>query len=60
LHPDVVAAYDYIFIWGEDVEFDHFDAEKYLKIVKKHGLEISQPGLEPDKGFNMGDDQKER
>ena len=24
---------------------------RYIKIVKKHGLEISQPGLEPNKGL---------
>ncbi|XP_074302608.1 uncharacterized protein LOC141634281 [Silene latifolia] len=51
LHPDVVAAYDYIFIWDEDLGVEHFNAEEYLKLVRKHGLEISQPGLEPDKGL---------
>ncbi|KAH9604881.1 hypothetical protein KSS87_019844 [Heliosperma pusillum] len=50
LHPDIVAAYDYIFIWDEDLGVEHFDAEKYIELVKKHGLEISQPGLE----FNTG------
>lgn len=29
LHPDVVAPYDYIFIWDEDLGVEHFDAEKY-------------------------------
>jgi hypothetical protein len=24
---------------------------RYIKLVRKHGLEISQPGLEPDKGL---------
>lgn len=24
---------------------------RYIKLVKKHGLEISQPGLEPNKGL---------
>ncbi|KAL6506400.1 hypothetical protein OROGR_024581 [Orobanche gracilis] len=51
LHPDVVAAYDYIFIWDEDLGVEHFSAEKYIKLVKKHGLEISQPGLEPNNGL---------
>uniref|UniRef100_A0A803N766 Uncharacterized protein n=1 Tax=Chenopodium quinoa TaxID=63459 RepID=A0A803N766_CHEQI len=51
LHPDVVAAYDYIFIWDEDLGVEHFDAEKYIELAKKYGLEISQPGLEPDKGL---------
>ncbi|KAL0421457.1 UNVERIFIED_CONTAM: hypothetical protein Slati_3168600, partial [Sesamum latifolium] len=47
LHPDIVAPYDYIFIWDEDLGVEHFDAEEYIKLVRKHGLEISQPGLEP-------------
>ncbi|KAK4759881.1 hypothetical protein SAY87_023012 [Trapa incisa] len=51
LHPDIVAAYDYIFIWDEDLGVEHFNAEEYLRLVKKHGLEISQPGLEPNNGL---------
>ncbi|XP_038972344.1 uncharacterized protein LOC103720060 [Phoenix dactylifera] len=51
LHPDIVAPYEYIFIWDEDLGLEHFDAEEYIKLVKKHGLEISQPGLEPDRGL---------
>ncbi|CAN4119313.1 unnamed protein product [Withania somnifera] len=51
LHPDVVAAYDYIFIWDEDLGVEHFNAEKYMQLVKKHGLDISQPGLEPNNGL---------
>nr|XP_017220603.1 PREDICTED: uncharacterized protein LOC108197479 isoform X2 [Daucus carota subsp. sativus] len=51
LHPDVVAAYDYIFVWDEDLGVEHFIAEEYIKLVKKHGLEISQPGLDPNRGF---------
>ncbi|XP_071692766.1 uncharacterized protein [Rutidosis leptorrhynchoides] len=45
LHPDIVALYDFIFIWDEDLGVDNFDAEEYIKLVRKHGLEISQPGL---------------
>ncbi|KAF5940059.1 hypothetical protein HYC85_021226 [Camellia sinensis] len=51
LHPDIVAAYDYIFVWDEDLGVEHFNAEEYIKLVRKHGLEISQPGLEPNKGL---------
>ncbi|GMH20756.1 hypothetical protein Nepgr_022598 [Nepenthes gracilis] len=51
LHPDIVASYDYIFIWDEDLGVQHFNAEEYIKLVKKHGLEISQPGLEPNHGL---------
>ncbi|XP_051140694.1 uncharacterized protein LOC127258089 isoform X2 [Andrographis paniculata] len=51
LHPDIVAPYDYIFIWDEDLGVDNFDPEEYIKLVKKHGLDISQPGLSPDSGM---------
>ncbi|KAL3511350.1 hypothetical protein ACH5RR_030751 [Cinchona calisaya] len=51
LHPSIVAPYDYIFIWDEDLGVEHFDAEEYIKLVKKHGLEISQPGLDPRRGL---------
>ncbi|TYG67885.1 hypothetical protein ES288_D05G110700v1 [Gossypium darwinii] len=51
LHPDVVSAYEYIFIWDEDLGVEHFNAERYIELVKKHGLEISQPGLEPNNGL---------
>ncbi|KAJ0972783.1 hypothetical protein J5N97_020742 [Dioscorea zingiberensis] len=47
LHPDIMASYEYIFIWDEDLGVEHFNAEEYIKLVKKHGLEISQPALEP-------------
>ncbi|CAN1321822.1 hypothetical protein LINPERPRIM_LOCUS32161 [Linum perenne] len=50
LHPDIIAAYDYIFMWDEDLGVEHFDAEEYIRLVRKHGLEISQPGLDPEKG----------
>ncbi|XP_057771923.1 uncharacterized protein LOC130991626 [Salvia miltiorrhiza] len=45
LHPDVVAEFEYIFIWDEDLGVDHFNSEEYIKIVKKHELEISQPAI---------------
>ncbi|KAH7279262.1 hypothetical protein KP509_37G012500 [Ceratopteris richardii] len=51
LHPDVVAPFEYIFIWDEDLGVEHFDGEEYIRLVKKHGLEISQPGLEPNRGL---------
>ncbi|XP_031389207.1 uncharacterized protein LOC116201892 isoform X2 [Punica granatum] len=47
LHPNIVAPYDYIFMWDEDLGVEHFNAEEYLRLVRKHGLEISQPGLDP-------------
>lgn len=50
LHPSIVAPYDYVFLWDEDVDTTFFDAEEYLRIVRKHGLEISQPGLDATRG----------
>ncbi|GAQ84024.1 hypothetical protein KFL_001730170 [Klebsormidium nitens] len=46
LHPDIVEPYDYIFIWDEDLGLDNFNASRYLALIKRHGLEISQPGLD--------------
>ncbi|XP_038993453.1 uncharacterized protein LOC120117234 [Hibiscus syriacus] len=51
LHPDVVSSYEYIFIWDEDLGVEHFNAQRYIELVKKHGLEISQPGVDPDDGL---------
>lgn len=80
LHPDIVSAYEYIFIWDEDLGVEHFNGDKYyfqlasllkfdiicnflvwliyyilftryINLVKKHGLEISQPGIEPNNGL---------
>ncbi|CAA7027882.1 unnamed protein product [Microthlaspi erraticum] len=47
LHPDIVSAYSYIFLWDEDLGVDHFDATRYVSIVREEGLEISQPALDP-------------
>ncbi|XP_013583507.1 uncharacterized protein BNAC05G08550D isoform X2 [Brassica napus] len=46
LHPDVVSIYDYVFLWDEDLGVENFTPERYLKIVKVEGLEISQPALD--------------
>ncbi|KAL3680826.1 hypothetical protein R1sor_023782 [Riccia sorocarpa] len=46
LHPDVVAPYDYIFIWDEDLDLENLDPLKYIELARKYGLEISQPALE--------------
>ncbi|XP_040251183.1 uncharacterized protein [Aegilops tauschii subsp. strangulata] len=50
LHPSIVAPYDYVFVWDEDLGVDNFAAEPYLDIVRRHGLEISQPGLDMTEG----------
>ncbi|KAA8536613.1 hypothetical protein F0562_029091 [Nyssa sinensis] len=49
LHPDIVAEYDYIFLWDEDLGVKNFHPIRYLSIVKDEGLEISQPALDPAK-----------
>ncbi|MED6143120.1 hypothetical protein PIB30_003830 [Stylosanthes scabra] len=49
LHPDIVAEYNYIFLWDEDLLVENFDPKRYLSIVKEEGLEISQPALDPNK-----------
>ncbi|PIN12892.1 hypothetical protein CDL12_14485 [Handroanthus impetiginosus] len=46
LHPDIVAEYDYIFLWDEDLGVENFHPQRYLSIVKDEGFEISQPALE--------------
>jgi len=46
MHPDVVAAYEYVFLWDEDIGVDYFDPLRYVSIVKEEGLEISQPALD--------------
>lgn len=33
LHPDVVAEYEYIFIWDEDLGVDHFNSEEYVALL---------------------------
>ncbi|XVF72344.1 hypothetical protein PTKIN_Ptkin12aG0113900 [Pterospermum kingtungense] len=48
-HPDIVSEYSYIFLWDEDLEVDHFNAKRYLSIIEKEGLEISQLVLDPEK-----------
>ncbi|CAM0908584.1 unnamed protein product [Alopecurus aequalis] len=55
LHPSTVAPYDYVFLWDEDLGVENFTAEAYLDIVRKHGLEISQPGLDATRGAPMYD-----
>ncbi|KAA8545438.1 hypothetical protein F0562_020222 [Nyssa sinensis] len=49
LHPDIVAEYDYIFLWDEDLGVKNFHPGRYLSIVEDEGFEISQPALDPTK-----------
>ncbi|XP_057962709.1 uncharacterized protein LOC131154158 isoform X2 [Malania oleifera] len=49
LHPEIVADYDYVFLWDEDLGVENFHPKRYLSIIKSEGLEISQPALDPVK-----------
>ncbi|KAL6278971.1 hypothetical protein ACE6H2_022572 [Prunus campanulata] len=49
LHPDIVAEYSYIFLWDEDLGVENFHPKRYVSIVQKEGLEISQPALDYSK-----------
>lgn len=48
LHPDIVSEYAFIFLWDEDLGIENFNIGRYLSIIRKEGLEISQPGLDPE------------
>ncbi|XP_065877744.1 uncharacterized protein [Euphorbia lathyris] len=48
LHPAVVSIYDYVFLWDEDLGIENFNPRRYLEVVRKAGLEISQPALDPN------------
>ncbi|KAH7659776.1 hypothetical protein IHE45_16G053000 [Dioscorea alata] len=45
LHLDIIPKYMYIFHWDEDLGVNHFHPGRYLSIIEKEGLEISQPVL---------------
>ncbi|KAL6646486.1 hypothetical protein ACP70R_018094 [Stipagrostis hirtigluma subsp. patula] len=55
MHPSIVAPYEYIFLWDQDLGVETFDAEEYIKIVKKYGLGISQPGMDITRGVKTYD-----
>lgn len=46
LHPDVVAPYEYVFVWDEDLGVEHFDPMEYMEIMRRHELQISQPAVD--------------
>nr|XP_010909439.1 uncharacterized protein LOC105035549 isoform X3 [Elaeis guineensis] len=43
LYPDVVAEYNYIFLWDEDLGVEHFHPGCYISMIEREGLEISPP-----------------
>uniref|UniRef100_M4D7P1 Uncharacterized protein n=1 Tax=Brassica campestris TaxID=3711 RepID=M4D7P1_BRACM len=46
LHPDIVARYDYIFIWDEDLGVDHFNAEELTNRLSYLYLKMKEPAYE--------------
>ncbi|XP_061994805.1 uncharacterized protein LOC133741030 [Rosa rugosa] len=46
LHPDIVDQYSRILLQDEDLGVDNFNPQRYVSIVRKEGLEISQPALD--------------
>ncbi|KAL5667982.1 hypothetical protein ACJX0J_020203, partial [Zea mays] len=55
MHPSVLAPYEYVFLWDQDLGVEAFEAEAYLRIVRRHALEISQPGLDIVRGVKTYD-----
>lgn len=51
LHPDIVAEYDYIFLWDEDLGVEHFHPRRYITIIEREKLQISQPALDTAKSL---------
>ncbi|XP_034684582.1 uncharacterized protein LOC117913656 isoform X1 [Vitis riparia] len=49
LHPEIVAEYNYIFLWDEDLGVTDFNPRRYVATVQREGLEISQPALDGSK-----------
>ncbi|KAL8208917.1 hypothetical protein R6Q57_008329 [Mikania cordata] len=49
LHPDIVADYEYIFLWDEDLDIKQFNPDRYISIIREEQLDISQPALDPRK-----------
>lgn len=49
MHPDIIAVYDYVFLWDEDLDIENFDPGRYVSIIKEEELDISQPALDPGK-----------
>jgi hypothetical protein len=46
--PAIVDAYEYIWIFDEDVVLDELDPAGYLDIVRKHNIHISQAAAHKD------------
>ncbi|KAI9136177.1 hypothetical protein BKA69DRAFT_1042759 [Paraphysoderma sedebokerense] len=46
LTPDIVQAYDYIWLWDDDVELEeNFDPLGFTDVLKQYNIHIAQPSL---------------
>ncbi|MEK7954214.1 DUF707 domain-containing protein [Luteolibacter soli] len=46
LHPDVVADYDYVFFWDDDLGIKGFDPARFVRIMQINHLAMAQPAIE--------------
>lgn len=52
LHPDVVADYDFLFFWDDDLEVNHFDPLRFAAIMEANRLEMAQPAIRSRYGLS--------
>ena len=48
LTPEKVAAYDYVFIWDDDLDPTDFDPTAFVDILRRNRIDIAQPSLTAD------------
>jgi len=49
--PELVAKYDYIFLWDDDLELPDFDAQRFVTIMAKNHLSMAQPSITSPHGI---------
>lgn len=52
LHPDHLAAYDYIFFWDDDLGIRDFDPLRFAKIMRTNRLDMAQPAIQSPHGLS--------
>ena len=51
--PSICSAYDYIFLWCDDIDIIDFDPYRFLEIMRTNNLQLAQPALTPDSYFTF-------
>jgi len=46
--PELCRRYEYVFIWMDDLEILDFDPRNFLRLLRRHRIEVAQPALSPD------------